>query len=225
MMRQTGNTKSHQDRLWIGGSPCSGKSSIARWLAKRYGIAVYQCDAHWDDHIRVADSATEPALHSVTTMSWDDLWMRDVATLVEHERALYREEFAMIIDDLGRTDAARPIVAEGAALLPELVAPLLDQEREAIWIIPTEAFQRATYPQRGAWVQGILEQCTDPKTAFANWMARDIAFGQRVACDAQRLGLRVLRVDGSTSVQQNAQTVADWFAPHLPATVDRGNAP
>ncbi len=150
-------------------------------------------------------------------MTWDELWMRDVPTLLADELAIYAEEFPMILADLERLVRQRGlVVAEGAALLPELVAPWVADPRQALWMVPTESFQRRMYPQRGPWVQEILAQCSDPEAAFANWMDRDIAFAQHAAERAARAGLRVLWVDGVASLEENARAVAQWFAPHLP---------
>ena len=33
---------------WIGGSPCSGKSTIAALLADRHGLRRYDCDAAFE---------------------------------------------------------------------------------------------------------------------------------------------------------------------------------
>ncbi len=36
--------------LWIGGSPDSGKTSIASELARKYGLQVYHFDRHEMEH-------------------------------------------------------------------------------------------------------------------------------------------------------------------------------
>jgi adenylylsulfate kinase-like enzyme len=38
--------------LWMGGSPCSGKTSIADLLADQYSLVVYHVDEMFDEHQR-----------------------------------------------------------------------------------------------------------------------------------------------------------------------------
>ena len=116
----------------------------------------------------------------------------------------------MIAADLRALPRDRPTIAEGTALLPELVAQVADLRR-ALWLVPSPAFQRERYPLRGEWVQAVLSQCSDPAQAFENWMARDIAYAQEAAAQAARLGARVIVVDGSQSLDQVAALVDDWF--------------
>ena len=95
--------------------------------------------------------------------------MRPVGELVADEIAIYREEFGMILDDLRALPADRPILAEGAVLLPEFVIPVMSDPRAAVWVVPTPDFQLKQYHQR-PWIQGILKKCRDPDQAFRNWM-------------------------------------------------------
>ena len=46
---------------WIGGSGCSGKSSIARILEKDHGFTAYHCDDHWQEHEERSSPAEHPA--------------------------------------------------------------------------------------------------------------------------------------------------------------------
>ena len=201
--------------FWVGGSPCSGKSSIVKILAERFGWQIYQCDYHFWAHQQRTDPDRHPAFHKLAGMSWDDIWMRPVEVLIEDELAIYHEEFEMIIDDLSNLPTEPPIVAEGAALLPDRVGPIVAGARQAIWVVPTEQFQRTMYPQRGAWVQEILDQCRQPEQAFQNWMDRDVQFSQQVIAQANRRALPLLMVDGRRSIDQNAKIVAEQFGLRL----------
>jgi hypothetical protein len=204
---------------WIGGSPCSGKSSIVAWLAERHAFTAYNCDDAFGQHGERATPRAQPALHRVTRMTWDAIWMRPVETLLADVIAVLSEEFPMVLDDLLALPSTEPVIAEGAALMPSLVHGLLLDPRRAIWVIPSEAFQRAAYPRRGAWVQEVLRQCTAPERAFQNWMDRDVAFARQIAAEATSRDLAVLTVDGQRTVEQNAAIVEAQFWP--PRNTDR----
>ena len=200
--------------LWVGGSPCSGKSSIVEILAGQHDLHVYKCDDAYWQHAKRVHPVKQPTFHRLTQMTWDEIWMRPVEAQIADELACYREEFAMIVADLVALPRSRPIVAEGAALLPELVSGVLTDRSRAAWVVPTEAFQRAHYtPEHRPFVNDILAHCEHPSQAFANWMDRDVGFARQVARQARALGLNVLMVDGKRTVEQNAESVADAFWP------------
>jgi 2-phosphoglycerate kinase len=207
------NTPDHKQLshiLWIGGSPCAGKSSITRLLAQQYNIQTYSCDDHYDAHLKRATPERHPLMSNAAGMTWDEVWMRPVDTLVTRELAFYREEFELVIEDLLGIPNTTPIIAEGAALLPECVSPLISSPNHAIWIVPTEEFQLREYAQRD-WVANILSQCRDPQQAWQNWMGRDAAFARAVAQDARARDLHVIVVDGSRSVEEHTKMVAAHF--------------
>jgi 2-phosphoglycerate kinase len=196
---------------WIGGSPCSGKSSIADLLAKQYGWQVYHCDEAFDRHVQRADAVRHPWLSKVPHIVWDAFWMRSLEVQLRNVIEAYAEEFSMILDDLRALPADRPILVEGTALLPELLADIGVDGRRAIWLIPAPEFQRVQYPRRGAWVQAILEQCSQPQQALTNWMDRDIETGRHIQREAEARGLKVLTVDGVHSIEENTQMVMKYF--------------
>jgi hypothetical protein len=192
---------------WIGGSPCSGKSTIVRLLSETWAFHSYNCDDAFQRHGEQIRPEEQPTFYRVLHMTWDEIWMRPVEELLADVLAVYGEEFDLILQDLLALPTGRPIVAEGAALLPPLVHQVLADPSHAIWAAPTETFQRHHYPRRGSWVQQILSQCAHPEEAFRNWMDRDIAFGRWVAREARERGLCVLTVDGTRTIRENAERV------------------
>lgn len=195
---------------WLGGSPCSGKSTIAELLAERYNLRYFNCDAAFQRHIQASDPAVQPTLYRLRAMSSDAIWLAPVAEQVARVIAIYREEFPLLLDDLATLPSDRPILAEGAALMPELVVQRSDWTKRSAWVVPTSTFQQTQYAQR-PWVADLLNECRDPTQAFANWMARDMAFAEYVATTASAQGLPLLHVDGTTTIAENAAWVATQF--------------
>lgn len=192
---------------WIGGSPCSGKSTIAELLADRHNLHYYRCDDAFDRHQQASNATDQPTLHQLGTLTSDAIWLAPVAEQLQRAIAIYREEFAMILADLEALPADRPILAEGAALMPALVAQNPQWSARAAWVVPTPAFQQHHYAQR-AWVAEVLSGCSDPEQAYANWMARDEAFARYVARTAEEHNLPLLHVDGTQGIAENAAWVA-----------------
>ncbi|MBN1877636.1 MAG: hypothetical protein JXA33_25660 [Anaerolineae bacterium] len=208
--------------FWMGGSPCAGKSTWADRLAKWYsvppgngaplrnGVAVYHVDDAFRRHLKYFTPEAQPTLYHWTHTPWEDLWMQSDEALLEQAIAAYTEHFSLIVQDLLETDPTVPLLAEGTALLPDCVAPLLVNQGNAIWIVPSEDFQRQQYAQRN-FAQGILSTCRNPDQAFQNWMNRDANFARWVVARARVLGLHLFVNDGSRSVEVNVAQIADYF--------------
>lgn len=196
---------------WMGGSPCSGKSSMAKLLQDRYGLRLYHVDEALRNHVADLTPNTTPFLYKWHHTPWTDLWSQPPAVLLAETIGAYREHCALVMQDVAALIDEQALLVEGTCLLPDCVAPHLPGPRHAIWVAPTEAFQRHHYPRRGAWVQSILQQCADPDAALHAWMDRDVAFARWVTGEAEARGLRVMWVDGSRTIEQGADEVAAHF--------------
>jgi hypothetical protein len=181
---------------WLGGSPCAGKSTVAHAIAARSGWDVYACDAAYDRHVAQADPRTSPTLYEVGRLRDDALWLRPLPEQTATEIAMYREEFTAILADIVALPGDGPLLVEGAALLPELVAPLLGKHGHGAWLVPTAAFQRYHYAQRD-WPREVVAGCSDPQQAFEHWMLRDIGFAAYITQTAYERHLPLLTIDGT----------------------------
>jgi hypothetical protein len=196
---------------WIGGSPCSGKSTISRLLAERHNSYLYSADEHFQDHVSQADPDQKPHLALLRSIIWDDVFMRPPDVLVEEVFKIYRQEWELILNDLADLPSDRPIIAEGNPFIPECVQTVLDHPDRAVWLVSSTDFQRQHYPSRGEWVQGVLSECSDPERAFRNWMDRDARFGRQVAEQVEQAGLNLIIIDGSQSIDQAVRAVENYL--------------
>jgi 2-phosphoglycerate kinase len=209
--------------LWLGGTPCSGKTSVARRLAATHGLPVYHYDERAQAHEVLIRPERHPAMCAHRAMTLDERWvLRPVEAIVATTTAAWMEQFALAIDDLRALPQGTTVLAEGPGLLPDCVAPLLSSPRQALWLVPTEAFKRATQPTRGrAW----MDETSDPARTYENLLALDLQLARDVKRRAGELGLRVIEVDGTRSVEEMAAVVAEHFALPLSAagvSSDRG---
>jgi 2-phosphoglycerate kinase len=195
---------------WIGGSPCAGKSSIAKTLATTYGLRLYQADEAFSRHEKIVIAQQQPIFYRLTHLSTEELWMRPVELQVSEEFMLYHEEFPIILEDLLALPTSQPILAEGAAMLPACVIPQLLNPHHAIWIVPTAEFQLDHYRRR-AWAKDIVKDCIYPERAFQNWMERDIRFATAIKNEVQQHGMSVIVVDGTHSLAENTEIVTQHF--------------
>lgn len=198
------------DLYWLGGSPCSGKSTVAELLAAQYNLQYYNCDHAFAHHQQQSDPTQQPTLHHLSFLTSDEIWLAPIAEQVARVIAIYHEEFPLILADLAAFSTDCPVLVEGAALMPTLVAGTVGWQGRSAWLVPTPTFQRQQYAKR-PWVNDVLNDCRDPKQAFANWMARDDAFAVQVAQAAAQRNCPLLHVDGYQSIAETATWVsAQW---------------
>ena len=194
----------------LGGSPCSGKSTMAERLAVRYALQYYKVDDHEEAHARRCDPNRHPIMTAYAEMGWNDIWSRPVEFQVQEEFAYYRERFEMIVQDLTQYDPGKLLLLEGAAYFPDLIKLYGVNPQRVLFMVPTRAFQIQHYRQR-PWIRHILKDCENPEQAFENWMLRDHLFGQEILRQAQANHYRTLVVDGKQSIDAQFEIVKDYL--------------
>ncbi len=192
---------------FIGGSPCSGKSTVSEIIARTYDLDLLMIDQYEKKHVDQCIPHLHPAMHRFREMSWDEVWMRPIEIQTRDEFQFYEERFGMVLDELRSMPGKRPVIAEGAAFLPRLLHSMGIDGPRAVFMVPTRDFQVTHYAQR-EFIKGILSQCSHPEQAFENWMERDYRFGRQVAEQAIELGFTVIEVDGRRSVCQTVDMVS-----------------
>ena len=195
---------------FIGGSPCSGKSTITEILADRYNLTYYKIDDYERKHIEKAEPEKYPIMYKWSQMDWEEIWMRPVDIQVKEELKFYRERFEMILNELVQFSIEDKVIMEGAALLPELINDLGIKKNKVVYIIPSKKFQIEHYSKRN-FIKDILSECNNPEKAFKNWMERDHQFGKVVKTQAKKLGFKVIDVDGTNSIEENTKLVTENF--------------
>jgi adenylate kinase family enzyme len=194
----------------LGGSPCSGKSTLAERLSHENQLPYYKVDDHLWRHLEQSDPESQPTMAAYAAMSWDQIWSQPVESQVADVFAYYTEQFPMVLADLLAYCDQSPIVMEGAAFLPDLIFEWGVRADHAFFLVPSKAFQVENYAQR-TWVQPILDSCRNPDQSFANWMERDHRFGLEIFQRAENLGYRTAWVDGSTSIDDIHSSVLTHF--------------
>ena len=134
-------------------------------------------------------------------MTGDEIWLAPVEEQVARVLRLQGEVFELVLADLQSDLAASFAIVEGAVLLPERAASLLRSPAQALWLVPSEAFQREHYARRG-WARGVVERTSDPDLAFERWMQRDARFADEVRRQVLALGLTAIEVDGRETLEE-----------------------
>ena len=194
---------------YIGGSPCSGKSTVAEALVARYGLTYFKADDYLDDLIAEGVAAGLPICGRIRRMTAEETWMRAPEVQCREELDFYAEVHGLLMRRLNTLESAA-VVAEGACFLPQLMHDLGIPPQRYIAITPSRDFQVSRYRER-PWVPHVLRDCTDPDAAFANWMARDALFAGEVRRQCVRLGYASLLTDGDVCEADRLSQVARHF--------------
>ena len=190
----------------IGGSPYSGKSTIAFLLARKYDLLHIKLDDLTDRMMDQARANAKPISLLRQDRSPDQIWLRHPKEMADEEWRFYEEIFPYVASYL-LEHQEKPLLVEGAGLLPHLVKSLDGPAVSYLCLTPTADFQTKHYQQR-EWVPYVLEDTSNPEQAFENWMQRDILFAQMVRKEAKKLGYPSLMTDGSRSEKETAEEIA-----------------
>ncbi|MFF5051766.1 hypothetical protein ACFY1S_01090 [Micromonospora sp. NPDC000663] len=94
------------------------------------------------------------------------------------------------------------------------MAPVVDSVRQMVVLTPTAEF-RAHQMARLPRASFAVPDLSDPERALRNRWARDELVTADAVAQAERLGVRVVRVDGTLGGDQLTDLVADHFAAYL----------
>lgn len=196
---------------WIGGGSGAGKSTIARRLADRHGLAGYATDDAMSDHAARCPNIKVPLLRAFQCMDMDERWVRRrPETMLDTFHWFEGEGFDLIVEDLLDLPPAPRIIVEGFRLLPHLVKPLLPTPSHGVWLIPTPKFRLAAFESRGTlWT--IPRKTSDPERALRNLLERDGLFTERVRSDVESAGLPFITLDRSIAENDLVDRVAKQF--------------
>jgi hypothetical protein len=182
--------------LWIGGPPCAGKTAVATRIARRHGLRWYCADTRTWQHRDRALAAGNPAAQRWEAMTPDERWMRSTPAEML-AMSLHTERGPMVLDDLRALPDSPLVTAEGSALPAHAVSTGVADRSRAVWLIPTDDFQRALLAARGT---------------PAGQTALYALLRELIAREASEHHVPMLSVDGSLDLDATVAAVEELFA-------------
>jgi hypothetical protein len=129
----------------------------------------------------------------------DERWLdAPPSELAEWSLELNASRFRMIVEDLTALPEEPGVLVEGTPLLPWLVAPHLASPGHAVWLVPTPEFAADRLRERPP-LSGFVAS-SDPERASEQRIARERVFTAAVTEGVRELGLSLVHVDGSRSL-------------------------
>lgn len=156
---------------WIGGTACSGKTTLANMLVQKYHLQLYSRDDHQEDYLKRATPNTHPALYTAwqNRTSWETWYRQSPQTLFELSRREDYEAFDFVLEDLGEMPSVPAILVEGIGLYPELLRTVSPPEH-VILLVADAALARKTWEDRyrqTPWLDGY----TNPQEIVENFIS------------------------------------------------------
>ncbi len=171
--------------LWIGGAQGSGKSSVAKALARRFDLQLYNVDRRSCVH-----EARMPTTE-FGSLSLDERWVDPAPErMLEWFVTTSRHRFRLVLEDLRDLPDTPLAIVEGPQLFPTSVSAVLVAPDQALFLIPDRAEQEARLLARGP-----MPGTSDAERARANATARDLMISARFAREARELRLTALPAD------------------------------
>jgi broad-specificity NMP kinase len=193
----------------IGGSPSSGKSSLATELSRDLQIPCYHIDEHEPRHHKIAlKNRGYPVIRNYLQSNPDEVWLADVEKQVQIEFEYHKERFRLAKQDLQKMPETEIMILEGVSFLPWLVKELAPGK--VIYLLPTYRFQLAGFAKR-KWINSILQSTSNPEKAFENWMQRDKKFAQIIKKYALENMFPVFTMDINCSKSEKRKFAEQFF--------------
>lgn len=131
----------------IGGSPCSGKSTLASLLARKYDLLHIKLDDLVDEMMSQASVDSRPICLLRQDRNPEQIWMRNPEEMADEEWRFYEEIFPYVKSCLIKNQD-KALLVEGAGLLPHLIKSLEELAVSYLCLTPTADFQKKHYKQR-----------------------------------------------------------------------------
>lgn len=189
--------------LWIGGGQASGKSTVARALARRFDLQLYVVDHRtWVHEPRMPSTELE-------SRSMDERWLEpSPQRMLDWFVSNSRHRFRLVLEDLAALPDSPLAVVEGPQLLPTSVAAVLRSPDQALFLLLHPDEQRARLLARPG-----IPGTSDPVQARVNATERDLMITQLIERDARELRLRAVEVD--RPLDEMVELAAEHFRPAI----------
>jgi adenylate kinase family enzyme len=95
---------------YIGGSPCSGKSTVAQAIAHKFNLTYFKVDDFLNEYTIRGAKHGKPICIKQKNMTPEQTWMRDPEIQNFEELQFYNEIFEFIIKDINNISNQNGII-------------------------------------------------------------------------------------------------------------------
>lgn len=195
---------------FITGTPCGGKTTVSRELSKKYGIPVYDIDEHFEEHQRMSDPKSQPAMNQ-NFKDADEFFGRNVEEYRAWLLQNTREQLDFVLLDLIRLSQHGKILCDCHLRLDQ-VASFTDPSRVAFMIkkpenLVDEYCNRADHQG----FSNFIHSATDLEKAKETCNATLLSLNEKFYEEVKASEYFWLERDNARSVEETVALVARHF--------------
>lgn len=192
-------------RLYLlGGRPCSGKTTLAYNLGKKYNIDVEYLDVFAQECINKSTPKT-PNIYRWKNKDIVEVLQKNPRVLFDEYIRFYEEVFPLFIKHLERLEQDQ-IILEASLLLPKFTDVLKESfEITVCYLITDDDFVREQYLKRDY----VIEMISKPKgrEALNNLLERDSLFAKYINSELEKYLLPSLQIKTEVDIKVNIKNI------------------
>ncbi len=195
---------------YIGGSPCSFKTSIAQKISEEYSFKVYNADNHIERYLEIGAKKRNKVLKKMRRVSVLEQWFLDLDVQFKNEIALYTYAGKVIKGDLKRFYKNKDILVEGCPIIPEFINKKEVAPENYVVLVASKSFERSVFETR-EYISRYLNLTENKELAFENWLARDEMIASYYKEEAQKYGYKYIEINKNSSFEDVYNDVIEHF--------------
>lgn len=208
---------------FIAGTPCGGKTTVSRALAKKYDIPVYDIDERFPEHQAMSDPAFQPAMNR-DFRDADEFFGRSVEEYKAWLLQNTREQLDFILLDLMRLSQDRPIFCD-CHLTLEQAAMVTDPSHIAFMIKkPVNLVDEYCNRPDHQGFSDFIHSATDFEAAKATCNETLMTLNAKYYEDVKASGYFYLDRGDGLSVEETVARTAAHFGLEMPGAGAEGAA-
>jgi hypothetical protein len=191
--------------ILIGGSPTSGKSTLASTLAAQLGYSVIATDDIGAAVRGVTGPQVAPDLFAMQAIDYREYYIsHSVEEMLEQAQRSHRALWPAIEAVIhAHATWAAPSIVEGWALLPDLVAKLDTNRIAAVWIDVPGSVLEARVRANAAFFAGA----SNPELMIKRFTQRSVEFGLWHRSETSSLQLPLILLTGDEPPEEASRAL------------------
>ncbi len=199
-----------KDVYWIGGSACSGKTTMSKIISKKYGFTLYNSDAKMLEHKKNASFWEQSAMkrHFV---DWEWYFNRPINEYTKWLNDIMKEQMSMIIVDLLKISQNKPVIVEGvfsADMIKNIV-----HYNNAIFLYAEKHLIRKDYFNREDKkdMLSVINSLSDPVKSLNNVLNTVITGSEQSLEITKNSNMKYLIRNDKSSIEKTLKCMENYF--------------
>ena len=206
---------------FIAGTPCGGKTTVSRALAKRFNIPVYDIDERFPEHQAMSDPVFQPAMNR-DFRNADEFFGRSVEEYKAWLLQNTREQLDFILLDLMRLSKDQPILCD-CHLTLEQAAMVTDPSHIAFMIKkPVNLVDEYCNRPDHQGFSDFIHSATDFEAAKATCNETLMSLNAKYYEDVKASGYFFVDRGDGLSVEETVERTAKHFGLEMPGKSGEG---